>query len=125
MRIAGAAALMLSVAGPAAAQTDVGKAHDAGLHWHVAAPDGASWTLVCGFRPVTLYMNQYDRTHWANRARYSGSGPMSGRLPADNGRCELTKTGGEGAVGVALIKNGVATAAGTTEPARPASINVF
>jgi len=50
---------------------------------------------------------------------------MSGRLPADNGRCELTKTGGEGAVGVALIKNGVATAAGTTEPARPASINVF
>ena len=122
---AGAAALASGLAVGASAQTDVGKIHDGGLHWHVSAPQGAAWALECGFRPVTMHMSQYDRQHWANRFRRQGQGSQSGRLPSDNGRCTLTRTGGAGPVGIALVKNGVATAAGTNDPARPASIHVF
>ena len=113
--------------GPTAvfAQTDVGANHHGGLHWSVAAPQGAAWSLSCGFSPVTLHMGQYDRKHWANRMTLAGRGPQRGRLPGDNGSCTLTKTGGQGPVGIALVKNGSATAAGTNRSAAPAQINVF
>lgn len=107
------------------AQTNVGTNHHGGLHWSVAAPQGAAWSLSCGFSPVTLHMGQYDQKHWANRLTLAGHGPQRGRLPGDNGSCILTKTGGQGPVGIALVKNGSATAAGTNRPAAPAQINVF
>ncbi|WP_292037541.1 MULTISPECIES: hypothetical protein [unclassified Brevundimonas] len=109
----------------AVGQTDVGANHHGGLHWSVAAPQGAAWSLSCGFSPVTLDMGQYDRKHWANRLTLRGRGPQRGRLPGDNGSCTLTKTGGQGPVGIALVKNGSATAAGTNLSAAPAQINVF
>jgi len=109
----------------ASGQTNVGQNHGGGLHWSVAAPQGASWSLSCGFSPVTLDMGRYDREHWANRLNRAGQGPQRGRLPGDNGSCTLTKTGGAGPVGVALVKNDLAAAAGTNHPARPAQINVF
>ncbi len=109
----------------ASSQTDVGENHHGGLHWSVAAPQGAAWRLSCGFSPVTLHMGQYDRQHWANRLTRTGRGPERGRLPGDNGSCTLTKTGGAGPVGIALVKNGRTTAAGTNQPAEPAQINVF
>jgi hypothetical protein len=109
----------------ALAQTDVGEQHHGGLHWAIAAPQGASWALNCAFSPVTLHMSQYDRKHWANRLSRVGSGAAQGRLPGDNGSCTLTKTGGRGSVGVAIVKNGQARAAGTNNPMRPAQVNVF
>lgn len=70
-------------------------------------------------------MSQYDRKHWANRLNRAGQGPQRGRLPGDNGSCNLAKMGGAGPVGIAIVKNGQATAAGTNDPAGPAQINVF
>jgi hypothetical protein len=60
-----------------------------------------------------------------NRINHTGTGRMAGRLPSDNGSCTVTKTGGQGGVGVAVVKNGAATAAGTNDPAKPAVVNVF
>lgn len=116
------AGLSLGLTGAASAQTDVGTAHAAGLPWSVAAPGGASWSLVCRFSPVTMDMSQYDRKHWANGLTRSGRGGMRGRLPVDNGWCILTKTGGTGSVAVAMVKNGEARAQATNDPARPARV---
>ncbi|MEN5168055.1 hypothetical protein ABE444_00655 [Brevundimonas pondensis] len=111
----------VAVSGAASAQKteEVGQNPYNGLHWSVAAPQGASWALECQFAPVTV------RGIHFNRINHTGTGHMAGRLPSDNGSCRVTKTGGEGGVGVALVKNGVATAAGTNDPAKPAVINVF
>ena len=110
-----------AVAGAASAQSarEVGNDPYTGLHWSVAAPQGASWTLECGFAPVTI------RGVHMNRINHTGTGRMAGRLPSDNGSCTVTKTGGQGGVGVAVVKNGAATAAGTNDPAKPAVVNVF
>lgn len=110
----------VAVAGAATAQSarEVGNDPYTGLHWSVAAPQGASWTLECGFAPVTI-----KGVHM-NRINHTGSGRMAGRLPGDNGSCRVTKTGGQGPVGVAVVKNGQATAAGTNGGA-PAVVNVF
>lgn len=116
---------LAAMSSSASSQTDVGQNHGGGLHWSVAAPLGATWSLSCGFSPVTLDMGQYDRKHWANRLNRVGRGPQRGRLPGNSGSCTLTKAGGAGPVGIALVKNGLATAAGTNHPARPAQINVF
>ena len=120
-----ALALGLSAAGPAAAQTDVGKDAYSGLHWSVAAPEGASWTLECRFRPVTVWVSTYERWRWLNVMTQAGQGNEHGRLLGDNGRCTLTKTGGVGAVGIALVKNGVATAQGTRDQRVPAKVTVL
>ena len=111
----------VAVSGAASAQKteEVGQNPYNGLHWSVAAPQGASWALECQFAPVTV------RGIHFNRINHTGTGHMAGRLPSDNGSCRLTKTGGQGGVGVALVKNGAATAAGTNDPAKPAVINVF
>lgn len=98
--------VVVAMATAAGAQTDVGKDHYGGLHWSVAAPQGAQWSLTCRFRPVTLWMSQYDRRQWVNQVVRHGEGPQRGRLPGDNGRCTLTKTGGAGAVAIALVKDG-------------------
>ena len=110
----------VAVAGAASAQSarEVGNDPYTGLHWSVAAPQGASWTLESGFAPVTI-----KGVHM-NRINHTGSGRMAGRLPGDNGSCRVTKTGGQGPVGVAVVKNGQATAAGTNGAA-PAVVNVF
>jgi hypothetical protein len=99
-------------AGPAVAQTAVGEDTASGLHWHVAAPAGASWTLDCRFRPVTYAASAYEQARWANRTRLSGAGPQAGRLPGNDGRCTLTKTGGAGPVGLALVRGDEVTSAG-------------
>lgn len=112
-------ALALAAAAPAGAQGIVGVPVDGGLHWHVAAPQGASWSLECRFRPVTV------RGRMLNRYETAGAGSQPGRLPGDNGRCALKKTGGAGPVGVALVKNGQPTANGTADPARAAFVDVF
>lgn len=116
---------MAAAASSAASQTDLGKNHQGGLHWAIAAPQGARWSLQCGFSPVTLDMSQYDRQHWANRLTRTGHGAQRGRLPGENGSCTLTKTGGAGPIGIALVKDGLATAVGTNQPSKPAYINVF
>ena len=113
------AAVAASGAASAQKTEEVGQNPYNGLHWSVAAPQGASWALECQFAPVTV------RGIHFNRINHTGTGHMAGRLPSDNGSCRVTKTGGEGGVGVALVKNGVATAAGTNDPAKPAVINVF
>lgn len=120
-RSASIAALALaSAAVPASAQNlGVGGNLEQGLPLSVAAPQGASWTLECRFRPVTVT----GRT--LNSISFQGSGPRRERLPGDNGRCTLTKTGGKGPIGLAVVKNGTATAAGTNDPATPASVQVF
>jgi len=120
-----AVAMTMASAAGAQAQTHVGKDAYQGLHWSVAAPQGASWTLVCRFRPVTVWISPYERDRWMNIMTLEGGGDARGRLPGDNGRCTLTKTGGEGAVGIALVKHGEATSAGTRDPAAPAKVTVF
>ena len=111
----------VAVSGAASAQRteEVGQNPYGGLHWSVAAPEGASWTLQCQFAPVTI------RGIHMNRINHTGTGRMAGRLPSDNGSCTVTKTGGQGGVGVAVVKNGAATAAGTNDLAKPAVVNVF
>ena len=113
------AAVAASGAASAQKTEEVGQNPYNGLHWSVAAPQGATWALECQFAPVTV------RGIHFNRINHTGTGHMAGRLPSDNGSCRVTKTGGEGGVGVALVKNGAATAAGTNDPAKPAVINVF
>lgn len=117
------AALALPAAG--AAGQGVGTDPYGGLHFAVAAPEGASWRLDCRFRPVAVEMSAYDRRHWVNSLTREGQGLHQGRLPGDNGRCTLTKTGGPGPVGLAIIKDGTPHSAGTNDPARPAMVQVF
>ena len=69
-----------------------------------------------------MEMNNYDRQHWANGLTRSGSGHMAGRLPVDNGWCILTKTGGAGAVAIALVKDGEARAKATTALSDPVRV---
>ncbi|MNE22421.1 hypothetical protein D3C80_1156300 [compost metagenome] len=113
------AAVAASGAASAQKTEEVGQNPYGGLHWSVAAPQGATWALQCQFSPVTI------RGIHMNRINHTGTGRMAGRLPSDNGSCRVTKTGGHGGVGVAVVKNGVATAAGTNDPAAPAVVNVF
>lgn len=110
----------IAAVAPASAQSLGGGVRpDSGLHWHVAAPQGASWALDCRFRPVTI------EGRMLNRYQQTGAGARPGRLPSDNGRCTLKKTGGEGPVGIALVKNGQATADGTRDASRDAFVDVF
>lgn len=109
----------VAVAGFANAQPrEVGNNLEGGLDWAVAAPQGASWEMQCRFRPIAI------RGVPQNNMSTKGTGTMTGRLPTDNGSCTITKTGGEGTVGVALVKEGKPTAAGT-DGSKPAVINVF
>ena len=123
MKIIAFSAAVLSaalVASPSLAQRTLGGvAPDGGLHWHVAAPQGAAWTLNCRFKPIRV------GSSLTNSITLSGAGPMPGRLPGQDGRCTLTKTAGDGPVGIAVVKNGTPTAQGTNDPATPAMINVF
>jgi hypothetical protein len=119
-RTLAAAGLLIGSAGGVAAQTAVGDDLAGGLAWHVAAPGGARWALDCRFTPATYTHNQYER-RWANRMRLEGTGPQGGRLPVDNGRCTVTKTGGAGPVAIAVARGTEVVAdgaAGVGEPAR-------
>jgi len=119
-RLVSISLLALAAAMPAAAQDlGIGGSLDQGLPLSIAAPQGASWTLDCRFRPVRVNGRSL------NSITREGSGPRRERLPGDNGRCTLTKTGGDGPLGLAVVKNGTATAAGTNDPATPASVQVF
>lgn len=114
-----ALALTVAAASVAVAQPrEVGQDLQGGLAWAVSAPGGASWTMECRFRPVTI-----SGVH-QNRLQMSGTGDQMGRLPTDNGSCTLNKTAGEGRVGMALVKNNKPSAAGSDGSA-PAIINVF
>ena len=112
----------VSVASAASAQTHVGPNVEGGLHWSVAAPQGASWSLVCRFAPVTYEASQWDLRHWTNKIATAGTGAARGRLPDQDGSCTVTKTGGPGPVGIAMVKNGQVQSAGTNDPARPAAV---
>ena len=114
--------IALAVAPAASAQTHVGRNIEGGLHWSVAAPQGASWSLVCRFAPVTYEASAYDLRHWINKIATTGTGAAHGRLPHQDGRCTVTKTGGPGPVGIAMVKNGEVQSAGTNDPARPAAV---
>ncbi|RZJ00221.1 MAG: hypothetical protein EON90_08230 [Brevundimonas sp.] len=121
-----ALALLVAVAAPAAgAQTRLGADIESGLPWHVAALQGASWSLVCRFKPVTYQASRYDTEAWANRIAETGRGSRGGRLPGNDGSCTVTKTGGRGAVAIAMIKNGEAQVAVTTDSAKPAAVGFF
>lgn len=91
-----------------------------GAHFAVAAPDGANWSLNCGFPP-----HQIAGAGTVNRFDLDGAGRASGRLPTYRAWCSLTKTGGEGPVGFALVKNGEPAAAGTNDPAAPARVEIY
>ena len=122
MRATLASLLLLgATAGAASAQTHVADV-EGGLHWSVAAPQGASWSLVCRFAPVTYQASTYERNTWTNKIATTGTGAARGRLPQQDGRCTVTKTGGPGPVGVALVRGDEIQAAGTVDPARPAAV---
>lgn len=107
------------LAGAASAQTEVQGNLNGGLHYHIAAPETAGWTLRCRFRTITVRGVPY------NTYNQEGRGARAGRLPGDNGQCRLTLVEGAGPIGFALVKNGAPTAAGSNDPARPAIVNVF
>ena len=112
----------LSGASAASAQTHVGPNFEGGLHWSVAAPQGASWSLVCRFAPVTYEASQWDQRHWTNKIATTGTGAARGRLPHQDGRCAVTKTGGPGPVAIAMVRGDEVLAEATTDPARPAAV---
>ena len=104
--VAGVSLILTAVAASTAgAQTHVGKNVEGGMHWAVAAPQGASWLLTCRFPPVTYWESAYDQNHWINKLERSGEGSDRGRLPLNVGHCHVTKTGGRGPVGVALVRS--------------------
>ena len=106
MRSAVLILLAAALATPAIAQTYVGSNIEGGLHYSVSAPQGASWRLNCRFPPVTYYRNNYDRQAWINQLTDQGHGSSRGRLPLDSGYCEVTKTGGDGPVAIAVGRLG-------------------
>ena len=112
----------LVAATPSLAQVHVGANVEGGLHWAVAAPQAAAWSLVCLFAPVTYEANRYDRRRWTNKITTTGTGARQGRLPQQDGRCTVTKTRGPGPVGVALVRDGVPHAAGVVETGRTAAV---
>jgi len=112
----------LLAASAALAQTRLGANIEGGLHWAVSAPQGASWSLVCRFPPATYYASAYDQKHWINRFERSGSGDSRGRLPLNVGYCHLAKIGGDGPVGIALVKDGEARADATSDATRRAAV---
>ena len=119
---AGLLILVATVFAPvASAQTHVADV-EGGLHWSVAAPQGASWSLVCRFAPVTYAASTYERRTWTNKIATTGTGAARGRLPQQDGRCTVTKTGGPGPVGVALVRGDEVQAAGTNDRAHPAAV---
>lgn len=117
-----AALPVLGSAFPAGAQTWVGDSIEDGMHWHVSAPEGANWRLVCRFPPVTYYRSVYNQKAWINRFERSGRGPDSGRLPLNVGHCHVWKTGGRGAVAIGLSRPGETVADATRDPAAPAAV---
>ena len=98
-----AALLSFALVGPATAQTFVGDSTENGMHWHIAAPQGASWRMECRFRPVIYQFNQYER-RWINKISQPGQGSLPGRLPDNDGYCRVTKTGGPGPIGIAIAR---------------------
>lgn len=108
--------------GVSSAQTYVGQNTENGMHWHVAAPEGASWRLECRFPPVIYQRNTYDRRAWMNKITVRGEGPQDGRLPLNVGHCRLWKTGGAGPVGIGLSRPGETASDGTRDPDRPAAV---
>lgn len=118
-------AIAVSMAPAASAQVHVGRNVEGGLPWSVAAPQGASWSLVCRFAPVTYEANRFDTRHWTNKIATSGTGAARGRLPSQDGRCTVTKTGGAGPVGLALVRGTEIMAAGATGVGEPASVGLL
>ena len=112
----------LGGAGAASAQIHVGADVEGGLPWSVAAPQGASWSLVCRFSPVTYEASQWDLRHWTNRIATTGTGAARGRLPHQDGRCTVTKTGGSGPVAIAMVKDGEVLSDATNDTTRPAAV---
>jgi hypothetical protein len=117
-----AAVPVLGSASLAAAQTWVGENIEGGLHWHVSAPEGANWRLVCRFPPVTYYRSLHEQKAWINRLERRGRGPDSGRLPLNVGHCHLWKTGGRGAVAIGLSRPGETVADATRDPTEAAAV---
>lgn len=109
----------------AVAQTYVGHNIEGGLHYSVSAPQGASWRLNCRFPPVTYYRNNYDQRSWINQLRDEGSGASRGRLPLDSGYCEVTKTGGEGPVAIAVGRTGKVEARAVRAVGESATAGLF
>ena len=112
----------MAVAPAASAQIHVGRNVEGGLPWSVAAPQGASWSLVCRFAPVTYEASQWDTRHWTNKIATTGTGAARGRLPDQDGRCTVTKTGGSGPVAIAMVKDGEVLSDATNDTAHPAAV---
>ena len=112
----------MAVAPAASAQIYVGRNVEGGLPWSVAAPQGASWSLVCRFAPVTYEASQWDLRHWTNKIATTGTGAARGRLPHQDGRCSVTRTGGPGPVAIAMVKDGEVQSDATNDTAHPAAV---
>ena len=112
----------MAVAPVASAQVHVGQNVEGGLPWSVAAPQGASWSLVCRFSPVTYEASQYELRRWTNKIATTGTGAARGRLPHQDGRCTVTKTGGPGPVAIAMVKDGEVQSDATNDTTRPAAV---
>ena len=125
MAAAAICAVASGVAGTSLAQTWVGRNIEGGLHWHVSAPEGASWRLECRYPPVTYYRSAYEQKAWINEFERSGRGADSGRLPLNSGHCRLWKTGGRGAVAIGMARPGETAADATRNPAEPAWAGFF
>lgn len=119
-----ALAVLLSSTTPVEAQTHVGDSLENGIHFHVAAPQGARWALECRFRPVTYMATPYER-RWINRIAQPGQGALAGRLPSEDGRCSLTKTGGEGPIGIAIVRGTEVVADGAVGVGATASVGLL
>ncbi len=117
------AALLLSTTS-VAAQTHVGESTENGIHFHIAAPQGARWAMECRFRPVTYMATQYER-RWINRIAQPGSGALAGRLPSNDGRCSVTKTGGSGPIGIAIVRGAEVVADGVANIGETAAVGVL
>ena len=112
----------MGMAPVASAQIHVGRNVEGGLPWSVAAPQGASWSLVCRFAPVTYEASQWDLRHWTNKIAATGTGAARGRLPHQDGRCTVTRTGGPGPVAIAMVKDGEVQSDATNDTTHPAAV---
>ncbi|WP_271083932.1 hypothetical protein [Brevundimonas sp. NIBR11] len=112
----------VSIASVATAQTHVGRNVEGGIPWSVAAPQGANWSLVCRFAPVTYEASRYDLRRWTNKIATRGAGAARGRLPLQDGSCTVTKTGGPGPVAIAMVRGDEVVSDAASETGQTAAV---
>ncbi|HEY0053227.1 MAG TPA: hypothetical protein VGB49_07445 [Caulobacteraceae bacterium] len=90
-----------------------------GLRFAVAAAPDVEWTMECRFRAVRPEAGGTMSAPLVNTFKHSRKGPLAGRLPGPDGRCEVTPVD-EGRVTLALYGDAETKTAAADRPGQTA-----